>query len=157
MGALVAALMVGSVMLAPAARAAFPGANGKIAFASNRTGNYQIYSMSPDGSGQTRLTTNAATDTAPAWSPDGTKIAFGSNRDGIHQIYVMNSDGTGQTRLTSSSNDGDPAWSPAGTRIVFDRVLGFFVSGIYVMNADGSGQTQLTNNAAQDRWVMWAQ
>ena len=54
--------------------------------------------MNADGTSQTRLTNNAATDFDPTWSPDGTKIAFTSNRDGNLEIYTMNADGTGQTR-----------------------------------------------------------
>ena len=91
--------------------AAFPGANGKIAFNSNRDGNHEIYVMSPDGSGQTRLTNNPTSDFDAAWSPDGTKIAFNSDRDGNYEIYVMNADGTGQTRLTNNNADDEyPAW-----------------------------------------------
>ncbi len=56
------------------AEAAFPGANGKIVFASNREGNVEIYVMNPDGCDQARLTNNHATDDDPAWSADGTKI-----------------------------------------------------------------------------------
>ena len=71
----VAALCV--LAAAPAADAAFPGQNGKIAFATDRDGNGQIYTMNADGSAQTNVTNNdAADDLAPAWSPDGTKIAF---------------------------------------------------------------------------------
>lgn len=36
--------------------------------------------MNADGSGQTNLTNNAATDSSPAWSPDGTQIAFAAVR-----------------------------------------------------------------------------
>ncbi len=64
----------------------------KIAFASVRDGNQEIYVMNADGSGQQRLTRNTAGDYAPAWSPDGRKIAFVSQRDGHvnHEIYLMN-------------------------------------------------------------------
>lgn len=58
------------------AQAAFSGTNGKIAFQSNRDGNFEIYVMNADGSNQTRLTNNSASDVYAAWSPDGTKIAF---------------------------------------------------------------------------------
>ena len=59
--------------------------------------------MNADGTGQTRITNNTASDVQPAWSPDGTKIAFASNRDGNFEIYTMNADGTGQTRLTNNA------------------------------------------------------
>ena len=136
--------------------AAFPGANGKIAFASTRDGNYEIYVMKADGSGQTDLSNNPAGDVEPAWSPDGTKIAFTSNRDGNWEVYVMNADGSAQTNLSNNPwSDVDPAWSPDGRKIAFasDRDG----SGeIYVMNADGSGQTNLSNNPAWDGEPAWS-
>ena len=58
--------------------AAFPGQNGKIAFEGFRDGNTEIYLMNGDGSGQTNLTNNPASDGEPAWSPDGSQIAFGT-------------------------------------------------------------------------------
>ncbi|MFP6642604.1 MAG: protein kinase, partial [Candidatus Latescibacterota bacterium] len=61
----------------------------KIAFVSDRDGNHEIYVMDSDGSNQTRLTSNYASDYDPSWSPDGSKIAFGSDRDGFGDIYVM--------------------------------------------------------------------
>src|SRR5204863_5095230 len=83
----------------------------KLAFTSVRDGNWEIYVMNADGSGQTRLTNNAATDDVSAWSPGGAKIAFASNRDGNYEIYVMNADGTGQTRLTNTvADEFSPAW-----------------------------------------------
>ena len=41
----------------------------KIAFSSNRDGNWEIYLMNPDGSQQKRLTQNSARDSSPVWSP----------------------------------------------------------------------------------------
>ena len=93
----------------------------KIAFASDRDGNYEIYVMNADGTHQTRLTNNAAYDMSPAWSPDGTRIAFDTQRDhfppaevGIgpeFEIHVMNSDGSGDERLTNNNvEDRFPDW-----------------------------------------------
>ena len=108
--------------------------------------------MNADGTGQTRLTTNNALDSEPAWSPDGTKIVFSSTRTGNGDIYCMNADGTGRLRLTTSSGiDLSPAWSPDGTQIAFSSTRDGNVE-IYRMNADGTGQTRLTtNNAARRR------
>jgi hypothetical protein len=96
---------------------------GRIAFASNRDGNWEIYVMNADGSGQINLTNNPADDGVPSWSPDGRRIAFVSNRDGNLEIYVMNADGSsGQiNRLTNNpADDVVPSWSPDGRRIAFD-------------------------------------
>ncbi|MFL6473372.1 MAG: TolB family protein [Nitrososphaeraceae archaeon] len=96
------------------ASATFSGEDGtKLAFTSDRDGNWEIYVMNAqDGSNQTNLTMNPATDEFPSWSPDGTKLAFTSDRDGNHEIYVMNAqDGSNQTRLTDNADSDEfPAW-----------------------------------------------
>ena len=85
----------------------------KIAFTSNRDGNYEIYVMNSDGSEQINLTNNPADDGYTSWSPDGKKIAFTSARDGNNEIYVMNEDGSEQIRLTDNpADDGYPAFQP---------------------------------------------
>jgi TolB protein len=85
----------------------------RIAFYTDRDGNYEIYSMNVAGSGQTRLTNNAASDLEPAFSPDGAKIAFYTDRDGNFEIYSINADGTSPARLTNSpTEDRDPDWQP---------------------------------------------
>ena len=70
-----AALALGLLLasIAGTAGAAFPGANGKIAFQSDRDGNPEVYVMSSDGSGQTRLTNEPRSDVEPAFSPDETE------------------------------------------------------------------------------------
>ncbi len=122
----------------------------KIAFASDRDGNLEIYTMDTDGGGLTRLTENTAEDFNPAWSPDGSRIAFVSTRDGNSEIYVMNADGTAQTRLTNNTTDDlSPAWAPDGTKIAFSsRRDGN--DEIYTMNPDGSGQLNITHNPGDD-------
>jgi Tol biopolymer transport system component len=139
------------------AHAAFPGANGKIAFTRGLDGNDEIYVMNPDGSGQTRLTNQPGSDWQPAWSPDGTKISFVSERDGNHEIYVMNADGSGQTRLTNNpAYDVSPSWSPDGQKIAFTSTRDHYYYEIYVMNADGTNVTRLTFNTAPDGTPRWS-
>src|SRR4051812_12184740 len=118
--AVLAAASLGALVLSAPAQAAFPGADGKIAFASDRDGVPQIYTMRPDGSEVTRLTFDDVDDERPAWSPDGTKIAFESFRDGNSEVYVMNADGSGVVNLSDTPfPDIEPAWSPDGTKITF--------------------------------------
>jgi Tol biopolymer transport system component len=123
---------------------------GSIAFASDRDGNFEVYTMDTDGGAQRRLTENPAEDFSPTWSPDGNRLAFVSSRDGNSEIYLMNADGTGQTRLTNNSAaDLDPKWSPDGAQILFFSNRDGNDE-IYSMNPDGSNQLNLTNHPADD-------
>src|SRR2546425_116181 len=98
-----------------------------------------IWLMNEDGTGQVRLTTDAAEDIYPAWSPDGSKLAFVSTRDGNAEIYVMNPDGSGQTRLTTTTTDEyRPSWSPDAAKIAYSDG-----ASVYVMSADGSHPVRL--------------
>lgn len=132
----------------------------RIVFGSSRNlGNHDIYTMELDGSGQTRLTTNAAYDDQPKWSPDRSKIVFMSDRDGNFEIYTMNPDGTAQTRITNNpAADGFPAWSHDGTKIAFVRgdLRNPSTFEIFVMDADGNNQIQLTNDSAIDGVPSWS-
>jgi YVTN family beta-propeller protein len=137
-----------------------PGADlevaGQIALWSSRDGNHEVYKMEADGTQQARLTSLAANDYYPAWSPDATRIVFASERHGNPEVYTMDAEGTGVTRLTNSPGlDGHPAWSPDGAKIAFysDRDGN---REVYVMNADGTGQVRLTNDPAMDQWPMWS-
>lgn len=83
----------------------------RIAFVSIRSGEYEIYVMNSDGSGQTCLTPGWSMCQNPSWSPDGTKLAFESMRpNGVWDIYVVNADGADLKLLIS--NGRSFAWSP---------------------------------------------
>jgi Tol biopolymer transport system component len=167
-GALLLVVLAVAIGVAGRASAVVPGTNGKIAFTTDRDGDYEIWTMNadpvvdePEGSEETgkqltQLTYNTAEDTRPSWSPDGTKIAFTSNRSGNNEIYVMNADGTNQTRVTkNSADDSRPTWSPTGTKIAFATNRNGNAE-IYVMNANGSGQTNCSKNPYSDTRPAWS-
>ena len=90
----------------------------RIAFASNRDGDMDIYSMGINGKNLLQLTDHPAPDDHPAGSPDGRRITFRSRRDLTPDLYVMDSDGTNVIRLTGDNfGEGRPSWTPDGTRI----------------------------------------
>jgi Tol biopolymer transport system component len=100
---------------------AFPAwsKQGRIAFESNRAGNFDIYVLS--GGAARQMTSSRAEDGLPAWSPDGLHIAFDSNRTGHYQITRIATSGyTVAVNLTdTASNNVQPAWSPDGNEIAF--------------------------------------
>ena len=79
---------------------------GKIAFMSNKDGNWEIYLINDDGSGLQRLTDNAANDGLPAWSPDGKTLAFVSNQGGAWAIWAMSPDGSNRRKLFNVGGGG---------------------------------------------------
>ncbi len=106
-----------------------------LAFASDRTGNMDVYVRQINGRQATRLTTNAANDNEPCFSPDGTRIVFRSSREG-GGIYVMDTLGGPERKLA----DGGvvPRYSPDGTTIAYVVPSTFSLLGrLYVVAAEG--------------------
>ena len=77
-----------------------------LAFASNRNGNWDIYTMNSDGTQVTQLTDNPSSDLEPVWSPDGARLAFTSNRNGGLEVFLI--DISGRT-VTATSQAGIPS------------------------------------------------
>src|SRR5215212_9836220 len=165
LAALMALVLAASLLarIAGPAEAAFPGQNGKIVFASNRTtlitnptGDNEIYTMNPDGSGLKQLTFNKSKDFNPSFSPNGRRIVFDGDRDGKHEIYSMKADGSDQKRLTTNNAyDGDPVYSPEGSKIAFVSDRDGDLE-IYTMNVDGTNQKNQSKNDAKDLDPAWS-
>lgn len=84
-----------------------------------RGGNCGIWVMQPGGFNTAQLTTHGS-DTAAAWSPDGTQVAFASTRAGNWELYLVEIATGQEKRLTDdSATDFSPAWSPDGKQIAF--------------------------------------
>lgn len=136
---------------------------GQIVFYSEREGNAELYTMQPDGSGQTRLTFNEIEDSAPDWSPDGQQIVFISDRDDpdggkcfpdcLFQLYLISPDGSGEERLVQTETTAHhPAWRPDGLALTFDDEFNL-QGNIYQIQADGSGLEVLIEDAF---WADWS-
>jgi Tol biopolymer transport system component len=138
-----AALLVGAAVLTTpeVATAAYPGANGRIAFEQGGV----IYSIRQDGSDRRQLTTDTRSH-SPRWSPDGRLIAFHRAGD----IWIMQPDGSAAHRVTSgAANDINPSWSPDGGRLVFSRTTDGTLAGrsLYVVSAVGGSGQRLTTRS----------
>jgi Tol biopolymer transport system component len=75
----------------------------------------------------TRLTTAAASDRSPLWTPDGERIIFTSVRAGSPELFRRPADGTGRderllTRPTDLVDLFASGWSPDGRQLLFTEV-----------------------------------
>ena len=153
--ALMKVLLVGATALlvcAPGSYGAFPGENGKLAWAIDDTelGDRLICMGIPGGAQTCQYGTTSLIQDDPAWSSDGTRMALMSFwEDG--EIAVRNADGSGETLLTGTIDDadGDPAWAPGDTLLAFTRES-FAAPEVYAIKPDGSGLVNLTNHPALD-------
>ena len=148
--------------MAEAEDAQSPAGPSRIAFASDRSGNYQIYTMNPDGTDQVRITSvnmdNSGTDQVgptnlisgdrmPDWSPDGTRVAFIATADGESDLYIMDADGSNRTQLTSDNLvDRSPDWSPDGNLIALEHDWG----DIWTIKPDGTDLTYIGRGRGPD-------
>ncbi|MBI4652289.1 PD40 domain-containing protein [Candidatus Desantisbacteria bacterium] len=118
--------------------------------------NFEIYSMTENGTDTKRLTYNDANDYRPNWSPGGDKIVYHTLFESNYEIFVMDNDGANQMNLTNNAAyDFEPAWNSDGTRISFttDRDKNME---IYVMNEDGSDPINISSHPARDFESNWS-
>lgn len=102
----------------------------RIVFSRVVNGDYEVFTIAPDGSGVKRLTSAIGNDAHQGWSPDGQHIVFASSRMGFKdegaytdapqpygELFVMRADGTDLRQLTDNQwEEGTPAWRPAPSK-----------------------------------------
>lgn len=120
----------------------------EIVFASERTGNYEIWISDADGKNQRQMTDENGSAGSPRFSPDGKFVLFDAQIAGGSDIYIIPSSGGAARRLTENAkNNSLPAWSVDGNWI-------FFLSNrsgedqIWKMPASGGEPTQITKQGA---------
>lgn len=112
----------------------------KIAFISNRSGQFEVYTMDPDGLTVAKVTstgTRGGNNTwgSAAWTPDG-KLLYSLD----NKIYRINADGTGRTEvMTAPAGVHTVTCSQASGKIAYlSQGPGAYNSVIYIANPDGS-------------------
>ena len=150
--------LLGASRTAEWSGAILPAASApRIAFASHRDGNWEIYLTDVDGQHQTRLTRRQAQDRFPLWSPDRSQIAFGSQIGGDHwELWVMSVDGSNPRPLaTQIVAKGHRQWSHDGTRIVFAAKVDGDAE-IFSVEVASGRLTRLTNSPGDDADPSWS-
>lgn len=85
-------------------RAADGGQQPFVVFESNRTGNWEIYRVNLDGSGEQPVSEDGAGNTDPAISPGGSWILWTRREGRSSTIEICRADGAGQTTLLSRAS-----------------------------------------------------
>ncbi|MCA1630342.1 MAG: protein kinase [Acidobacteria bacterium] len=117
----------------------------RIAFASDRSGNLEIWTCDAEGGSPAQLTRfdNGQTG-SPRWSPDGQRIAFDARPTDNSDVYVVGADGGAVRRLTSEkAADIMPVWSTDGQWLYFGSDRGGDWQ-IWKMPAGGGEPVQVT-------------
>ncbi len=119
-------------------------------FASNRDGNYEIYTSGNTDSTTVQLTFNSNRDWWPRFSPNRLKIAFVSNEQVDPQIYTMNTDGSNIFKVTTlpvvgyHNNGIGFSWSPDGGHIIYANY-----NKLYMVDQFGANLTQIATAPAE--------
>lgn len=92
----------------------------RLSYCAERNGQYDIYSISVDGSAETQLTNLPGLDDGPEYSPDGKYIWFNSTRTGLMQVWRMEADGANPTHMVKEeANCWFPHVSPDEKWVVY--------------------------------------
>jgi len=133
--------LAGGLAAAPTSDAAFPGQNGRIAFARNFR---SIFSVTPSGTRMRRLT-DSNFNSSPAFSADGLQIVY-SHPTGLG---VMNADASGKRTIGQDIEPLMPSWAPDGRTIAFGQLTD--VDELWTIPADG-GEPSLVAGGSAPTW-----
>jgi cysteine-rich repeat protein len=132
---------------------------GRIVFVSDRSGFYELWTMTDDGSNLAQLTFDASgVDTCvgahnPRWSPDGSRIAFRYGGESVGctgadpTIYVINADGTDLFLVLQAEINGGLSWTRDGSHIVYTADA---TRTLRIVTADGTLDASLYDGDNQE-------
>ncbi|HEY2323202.1 MAG TPA: hypothetical protein VGJ82_10115 [Thermoanaerobaculia bacterium] len=128
----------------------------QIAFASDRSGSWEIWLMDWDGGNQRQITHHNALSILPSWSPDNQRMVYTSFVRGTSDMYIINRVGGGRMRLhTGLGLNTSATFSPIGNDIAFvGSVAGN--PDIYVIKDDGSNLRRLTTSSSIESTPEWS-
>jgi TolB protein len=122
-----------------------------VAYTSNATGQYQLYTMNRDGSNQRQITALSVEGYSNAgvgyrWSPDGAQLIYAH----YDQLYRINRNGSGLTLLATAPagrHFRECDWTAQGNRLVIQTIgSNPYDSELYLYNVDGTNPVLFVSN-----------
>jgi tol-pal system beta propeller repeat protein TolB len=133
------------------------GGGGRIAFASGRDGDYEIYSLEPGSIQATRLTNSDPKGKYfPKWSPDGTVLLYWtySAQPYVSDEYWLDADG--KTDVFANGVQPYVSFSPDGQTVVLCTAMEDGDIEVGTVPAAGGDFTRLTNSPGKDFMPAWS-
>ena len=104
----------------------------------------------------TRVTTDAAVDVYPLWTPDGRRVVFSSNRSGSWELFWKAGDGTGGAELLLTLDAVDAVvptdWSSDGSTLFVHATLAGTGRDIGVVSVDDPGGWKPLIQSPANEW-----
>ncbi|MBI5835990.1 MAG: PD40 domain-containing protein [Candidatus Eisenbacteria bacterium] len=148
----------------------------RIAFASDRNGNFDVYAMPADGGEATRLTFHSADELPSSFTPDGKALLFSASvldaatavgfpNDAQPELYKVALDG-GMPEPVLSTPAQYASYNRAGTRLAYSDQRGFemewrkhdnssFARDVWLYDVAANRHTRLTAFGADNRQPVW--
>ena len=113
-----------------------------------------LYTLPIEGGQATRITSGAAYDMHPRFSPRGDRIAFSSDRDGSLNLWLVDPDGANPTQVSEETDRevNNTAWSADGdyifTRKHFVDTRSLGAGEVWMYHRSGGGGLQVTERTS---------
>jgi TolB protein len=142
----------------------------RLAFASNRGGDWDLYTLDFATGATTQLSDDEAFDGDPSWSPDGSWIAYEHYEGDNLEIYMRPLNGSIEPVALSAHPAADyaPAWRPGAQQVAFiSRRAG--QAQVWLVNLEESGDGRFRPLVLADapqadpawsadgEWLAWSQ
>jgi len=103
------------------AQPAFDPSGDRVAFASNRAGQWDIWVVDANGKNPIQITNSPAPELHPSWSPDGRSLVYCrlTSSENRGELWVVDLENPGMKRFIGEGLF--PDWSPKGDKIAYQR------------------------------------
>jgi len=143
-------------LLAVACGSSNSASDSEIIYSSVVDGSHDVFKVSGEDLGVSRLTGSAGTNTNPSWAPDKSQIAFLSDRNGPNALWVM--DWAGESKRQISSPGTEIAafeWAPDSVTVAVE-IVEDSTHWIAIINTESGDVDPLTMQSEDVRLGGWS-